>query len=250
MPHLLALRTQTSALRSPTAVSIGVIMQTPPGAMRPDLAPRTSASPSRLDFVCNTSIHQPAPDKRRRPPTPGRSDRGRPHAGSAIHAGPRWETEMAKNELTKIQCVILGSAGRSANLIAWPLPKRLKLSPGSAGVVVRTLMQKGFLERRPALGADPVWKEECGKGVTLVITRLAWLHAASGQPDEPTLTASVATKQAVVAAASLKSRRCRGRARNWRCWWAAGPGRGRDGRGNGRRDGMARALVRGVISGC
>ena len=39
---------------------------------------------------------------------------------------------MPKNELTKIQRAMLEAAGRSANLIAWPMPKRLKLNPGSA----------------------------------------------------------------------------------------------------------------------
>jgi hypothetical protein len=97
------------------------------------------------------------------------------------------------NEPTKIQRVILEAAARSANLVAWPLPKKLGLSAGSAAIVIRGLLQKGFLEKRPAVGADAVWRELDGMRLTLVVTR-AGLAAcgieASVQPDQNGHTAA------------------------------------------------------------
>lgn len=110
---------------------------------------------------------------------------------------------MTKITLTDNQRIILDSSARSANLAAWPLPKRLALSPGSAAIVIRGLLRKGLLEKRPAIGGDPIWKEEGGKRFTLVITK-AGLAACGIQPavDSPPKGA-VAPKGAAVAAASL-----------------------------------------------
>ena len=109
---------------------------------------------------------------------------------------------MTKITLTNNQRAVLNAAARSANLVAWPLPKCLKLSPGSAAIVIRGLLQKGLLEKRPAMGADPVWKEEGGKSVTLVITRAGLAACGIESADEPALKSSVAAKQAVVAGVS------------------------------------------------
>ena len=70
-------------------------------------------------------------------------------------------TRTAKNAaLTDVQRAVLNAAAHSSNLVAWPLPRQLNLSPGSSAIVIRGLVQRGLIEQRPALSADPVWKEE------------------------------------------------------------------------------------------
>ena len=105
---------------------------------------------------------------------------------------------MAKDELTKIQRVILEAAARSANLAAWPLPKRLKLSAGSAGLVLKALLAKGLLKQQQAMGTDPIWKEEGGKHVTLVITK-AGFAACGIVAGEQASKGSVPANKGVVA---------------------------------------------------
>jgi len=74
--------------------------------------------------------------------------------------------------LTDHQRAVLTMAAFSTNLLAWPLPKRLKLGRGSATIVVKGLLKKGLVEERPAFGNDPIRRErEDGKGLTLVITK-------------------------------------------------------------------------------
>ncbi|OJU36590.1 MAG: hypothetical protein BGN94_08320, partial [Rhizobiales bacterium 68-8] len=85
--------------------------------------------------------------------------------------------------LTDHQRAVLTMAAYSTNLLAWPLPKRLKLSKGSTTIVVKGLLRKGLVEERPAFGNDPIWRErENGKGLTLVITKAGL--AAVGMPRE------------------------------------------------------------------
>lgn len=50
-------------------------------------------------------------------------------------------------------------AAYGTNLLAWPLPKRLKLSKGSTTIVAKGLLKKGLVEERPAFGHDPIWRE-------------------------------------------------------------------------------------------
>ena len=73
---------------------------------------------------------------------------------------------MAKTTITLAdhQRAVLTMAAYSTNLLAWPLPKRLKLSKGSTTIVVKGLLRKGLVEERPAFGNDPIWRErEDGK---------------------------------------------------------------------------------------
>jgi hypothetical protein len=79
---------------------------------------------------------------------------------------------MTKTNLTDPQRCVLQAASRSANLNVWPLPQRLGLSNGSATIVVKGLLKKGFIEERAALGHDAIWREaEDGLPMTLVITK-------------------------------------------------------------------------------
>lgn len=109
---------------------------------------------------------------------------------------------MLKIKLTDNQRAVLNAAAHSANLAAWPLPKKLELSAGSAAIVIRGLLQKGLLEKRRALGSDPVWKEEGGKPVTLVITKAGLAASGIHAADESGEKGSVAAKKGVVAAVS------------------------------------------------
>jgi hypothetical protein len=106
---------------------------------------------------------------------------------------------MTKIQLTDNQRAVLSAAARSANLVAWPLPKRLKLSAGSTAIVVRGLLQKGLIEQRRALGTDPVWKEDNGKSLTLVISRAGLAACGIIAADE---TAQVGTGAANKTAAA------------------------------------------------
>jgi hypothetical protein len=88
-----------------------------------------------------------------------------------------------KITLTDHQRCVLHAASRSANLNAWPLPQRLSLSKGSATIVVKGLLKKGFIEERAALGHDAIWREtEDGRPMTLVITK-AGLAAVGMLPE-------------------------------------------------------------------
>lgn len=80
---------------------------------------------------------------------------------------------MTTIPLTDHQRAALTMAAYSTNLLAWPLPKRLKLSKGSTTIVVKGLLRKGLVEERPAFGNDPIWRErEDGKCLTLIISKL------------------------------------------------------------------------------
>jgi hypothetical protein len=77
-----------------------------------------------------------------------------------------------KITLTDHQRCVLHAASHSANLNAWPLPQRLCLSKGSATIVVKGLLKKGFIEERAALGHDAIWREaEDGRSMTLIISK-------------------------------------------------------------------------------
>jgi hypothetical protein len=49
-----------------------------------------------------------------------------------------------KTNLTDHQRCVLRAASLSANLNAWPLPRKLNLSAGSAAIVVSGLLKKGL----------------------------------------------------------------------------------------------------------
>jgi hypothetical protein len=88
-----------------------------------------------------------------------------------------------KINLTDHQRCVLQAAARSANLNVWPLPQRLGLSKGSATIVVKGLLKKGFIEERAALGHNAIWREtEDGRPMTLVITK-AGLAAVGMLPE-------------------------------------------------------------------
>jgi hypothetical protein len=110
---------------------------------------------------------------------------------------------MTNKELTNNQRVTLEAAARSANLAAWPLPRKLGLSAGSAAVVVRGLLQKGLLEKRLALGSDPIWKEQDGERFALVITKAGLAACGIHAADGPGQKGSAAPDTAAVAGVSV-----------------------------------------------
>lgn len=90
---------------------------------------------------------------------------------------------MTEITITNNQRAVLHAAAHSANLVAWPVPPMLRLSKGSATIVVKGLLKKGLVEERPALGNDPVWREEDnGRQFTVVITK-AGMAAIGMLPD-------------------------------------------------------------------
>jgi len=90
---------------------------------------------------------------------------------------------MSEITITDNQRAVLHAAAHSANLVAWPVPPKLGLSKGSAAIVVKGLLKKGLVEERPALGSDPVWREEDdGRKFTVVITK-AGMAAIGMLPD-------------------------------------------------------------------
>jgi hypothetical protein len=107
---------------------------------------------------------------------------------------------MERIQLTDKQRVVLNAAARSCNLVAWPLPRQLALNPGSAAIVVRGLLQKGLLEKRPALGGDAVWKEEDGKRYTVVVTKAGLEACGTQAPDDPAQKADVVAERGPTAA--------------------------------------------------
>jgi hypothetical protein len=124
---------------------------------------------------------------------------------------------MTKINLTENQHCVLQAASRSANLNAWPLPKRLGLSKGSATIVVKGLLKKGLIEERAALGHDAIWREvEDGRPMTLVVTK-AGLAAVGMLPeieadrkqamDGPTQKADNAAQSGPATAVSVNGRR-------------------------------------------
>jgi hypothetical protein len=77
--------------------------------------------------------------------------------------------------------------------------RRLKLSPGSAAIIVRCALQKALIQKRQALVADPDWNEQDGERDTLVLTTArCGIKAADEQAKE----GPVAATQAAVATVS------------------------------------------------
>lgn len=72
--------------------------------------------------------------------------------------------------LSDTQLTVLAAAARRPNLIALPLPERLK--GGAAHKVVAALLAKGLLAEIPA-GDAPAWREGADGGVTLAATAAA-----------------------------------------------------------------------------
>jgi len=75
-------------------------------------------------------------------------------------------------KITDNQRAVLEAAARSSNLVAWPIPAKLKLNAGAATIVIKGLLKKELLVERPALGEDAAWREaEDGRRMTVVITK-------------------------------------------------------------------------------
>src|SRR5690606_40583188 len=115
---------------------------------------------------------------------------------------------MTEIAITDNQRTVLHAAAHSANLVAWPMPPMLRLSKGSATIVVKGLLKKGLVEERPALGNDPVWREEDdGRKFTVVITK-AGMAAIGMLPDneegqEPNDAGAAGTADAPVTTTNL-----------------------------------------------
>lgn len=117
---------------------------------------------------------------------------------------------MAKTTitLTDNQRAVLNMAAYSTNLLAWPLPKRLKLSKGSTTIVVKGLLRRALVEERPALGNDPIWRErEDGKALTLVVTKAGLAAVGMSPADASDEKAANAAKRGPTAAVSESQRR-------------------------------------------
>lgn len=96
--------------------------------------------------------------------------------------------------ITDNQRAVLHAAAHSANLAAWPVPRKLNLNTGSATIVVKGLLKKALVEERPALGNDPIWRKvKDGKHLTLVISK-AGLAAIGIVPQEPAQAPTAASE--------------------------------------------------------
>jgi hypothetical protein len=115
---------------------------------------------------------------------------------------------MTTIQLTDHQRAVLTMAAYSTNLLAWPLPKRLKLSKGSTTIVAKGLLRKGLIEERPALGNDPTWREtEDGKALTLVVTKAGLAAVGMSTADASDEKADNAAEHGPTAAISHQDRR-------------------------------------------
>jgi hypothetical protein len=112
-----------------------------------------------------------------------------------------------KITLTDHQRCVLRAASRSANLNVLPLPRRLNLSLGSAGIVIRGLLKKGVIEKRVAMGSDIVWKEEGGTRYSLIITKAGLAACGMSSTQEPDEDADNAAQSGPTAAVSENPRR-------------------------------------------
>jgi hypothetical protein len=114
---------------------------------------------------------------------------------------------MTTIQLTGHQRAVLTMAAYSTNLLAWPLPKRLKLSKGSTTIVVKGLLRKGLVEERPALGNDPIWREtEDGKALTLVVTKAGLAAVGMTPANAPSEKAADAVERGPTAPVSENQR--------------------------------------------
>jgi hypothetical protein len=117
---------------------------------------------------------------------------------------------MAKTTITLTghQRAVLTMAAYSTNLLAWPLPKHLKLSKGSTTIVVRGLLRHALVEERPALGNDPIWREtEDGRNLTLVATKAGLAAVGMSAAGAPSEKAADAAERGPTAAISHQDRR-------------------------------------------
>ena len=86
-------------------------------------------------------------------------------------------------KLTDTQAIILSAASQRPGARILPLPDRLK--GGAAQKVVAGLIARGLAAERDAGRDDPVWREDDGRGLTLVATEAA-LAAIGVEPDSAT----------------------------------------------------------------
>jgi hypothetical protein len=105
----------------------------------------------------------------------------RQHVADAEHG----DEPMTQSKLTNHQTCVLRAAAHSANLAAWPVPRRLGLNKGSSTIVIKGLLRRGLVEEGPALGDDPVWRvDDAGRRLTVVVTRRG-LAAVGLMPIQP-----------------------------------------------------------------
>ena len=109
--------------------------------------------------------------------------------------------------LTDTQLVILSAAAQRDSGAVLPLPKTLKLNPGTAGGVIRSLLKKALIAERTAAPGEKVWREaRDGERIALAITAAGLM--AIGVESEP----ASKVVDAKVKAPAPKARKSRTRA--------------------------------------
>jgi cell division septation protein DedD len=103
-------------------------------------------------------------------------------------------------KLTDAQLVILSTATQRDDGTALPLPKSLKLQGGATNHVLKSLLNKGLLDERPAGHDAAAWREsKGGQRLTLVITdagrQSIGVAAAEQNEPQPAPTAAPTTKR-------------------------------------------------------
>ena len=96
-------------------------------------------------------------------------------------------------KLTDIQLVILSAAAEHDGVTVPPLPKSLKVNEVAAEKTIKSLVNRGLVDERPATKVDAVWREaKDDSRLELVITD-AGLAAIGVDTDEGTETSPATT---------------------------------------------------------
>ncbi len=87
--------------------------------------------------------------------------------------------------LTEAQLVILSAAAQRDDGTALPLPGSLTMNKGAARTVLASLVKRGLLVERPAVGHGDIWREtDDGERVTLAITAAGYEAIGVASPPE------------------------------------------------------------------
>ena len=86
-------------------------------------------------------------------------------------------------KLTDTQLVILSAASARKDGALFPLPKSLKHNKGALTAVLKSLLQKGLINERPAARDEEEWRKEGDQRIGLTITDNG-TNAVSGGHDE------------------------------------------------------------------
>jgi predicted transcriptional regulator len=108
-------------------------------------------------------------------------------------------------KLTDSQLVILSAAAKRETCAVLPLPKSLKLNQGALASIIKSLLTKDLIEKRPAGHDEAHWREDDdGKRIALFITNAGLEALGIGNQKNEALKVSKRARPAGARAGKAK----------------------------------------------